>query len=828
MDLSTAERQLLAEAEAALPALLRNLYSDRLRAEAVVDQDGRRFFLLRDPAGKRVELRLDTAPLSQPLVARTFTNTTTDRYVVQLADTLPSEQVGQVLSREVGELLAVRDRAAISQRVPLENLLASGTVTPGHRELSHADMGRIGEFNYLATRMHDTGLTAPGREEARNRFSALVDELGLRPRASPEDTQSRAAEQRAAHLRLDVMRSRLRAEAREAMAELALPFELLSAADARALVEARSARATQEQVSSPLGTFPMPGLRPDGTPVRREELKQFAAAAAQRRTALSNRTLARLRAKQATLPEGRYPQLEIMIGGGAALTGRDPNVLLVDACGRWHIDPAEAIVQSAEQVRHLRQSGLGDPYQFADPQQRVPLPALQLWEDTAAARGPLIDGRAELSIGVGGRLIAEITPADGSDPVKVEVQGSPLVATGIPPEIIPGANRQVPTAREATDVLTEWLTTRGTAEAAAACEQLLATPETKGRAAKTLEVLAGPEVSDALGAAENTRVAAAIETLQATAAWEQARADAPGRVLMGDEIADGKCDPSIAKDWILAGAGGAAKANAEIILQGNQDARVVLVGKDPPFALHNDAQYTELRRTYDAEYGGDGRLAVYSGRYVGHYVGAIGTVTAPDGGVRLTALDSEGNPLGIDGDAYVACLGRIARPPQALASLESWARSSGGQVRGELMFDKDRQYLGYRLAFEAKGRQHTVDVTGAASRVLPANVFSSEDISRLAAFDSKTIPPESGNVAPGFMATALQGANLAKHRATERRSHDPAQTRPSAAAARARSTTSRKGPSPQEGPGATSRNSPGWPAHRPGPEGPKPRRGRGM
>jgi hypothetical protein len=548
------------------------------------------------------------------------------------------------------------------------------------------------------------------------------------------------------------------------MAELAVPIERLGPEDARALGEAR-ARAQDTQVSA-LGaspSFPMPGLHADGTPIPREELGQAAAAVAEQRTALSGRTLDELRAEQATLPEGRHPQRQVMIGGGASLAGRDPDVLLVDARGRWHVDPIEAIVQSADQVRHLRQSGMGDPYQFAGPQQRVPLPALQLWEDTAAARGPLVDGRAGLGIGAEGRLIAEITPADGSSPVKVEVQGSPLVATGIPPEIIPGANRQVPTVPEAAGVLAEHLTAAGTPEALRARDQLLSLPAGEGRAAASLDALADPRVADALRAAGDPRVAGAAETLRATAAWERACAAAPGRVLMGDEVGDGDYNPRAANDWVIAGVGGAAIANAEIILQANPDAKVSMVGKDAPFVLKNDAQYMALRRAHDAEYGGDGRLVTYSDRRLGE----VATVTAPDGKVRVAALDDQGRSLGIEGDAYVACLGRVSRLPHALDSVESWARESGGQVRGELLFDKDRQYLGYRLEFEAAGQKQTVDVTGAASRMLPGNVFSRDDMARLTALDPKTAPPESGNVSAGFMATALQGSHLARHRAAE-------------------------------------------------------------
>ncbi|MFD0375704.1 hypothetical protein [Streptomyces sp. NPDC127112] len=623
----------------------------------------------------------------------------------------------------------------------------------------------MGELNYLADRMNDSALTAPERQQARDGFSVLVDEYGLRPQ-TPQDDANRAADQYAAELRLRVIRWYLSEETNDAMAALAVPAEQLTPADAQALTDARAARAAQAQApqAAALPEFPMPGLRPDGTRVPREELEQAAAEAARLRTELSARTLAELRTQQADLPDGRHPRFEVMIGGGAALAGRDPSALLVDARGRWHVDPIVAIVQSADQVRHLRQSGLGDPYQFAGPQERVPLPALQLWEDTAAARGPLIDGRAELGIGAEGRLIAEIVPADGSAPVTVEVQGAPLLATGIPPEIIPGADRRVPTVREAADVLTEALTAAGTPEAEAARDRLLALPDGEGRAAASLGLLADPQVTAALNSSQDSRIAGATDTLRATAAWERACALAPGRVLMGDEIGDGDYDPTVAKDWVIAGVGGAAIANAEIILQADPEARVFMVGKDAPFVLHNDAQYTALRRAHDAEYGGDGRLVTYGGRYLG----AVGTVTAPDGRVRLEALDSAGNSLGIEGDAYVACLGRVSRLPQALDSMESAVRSAGGTVRGELVFDDHRQYLGYRLELEANGRQHTVDVTGAASRMLPGNVFDGDDMARLAAFDAKVAPPESGNVSAGFMATALQGSQLARHRASHR------------------------------------------------------------
>ncbi|MFD8023229.1 hypothetical protein ACFV6G_22725 [Streptomyces lavendulae] len=52
-----------------------------------------------------------------------------------------------------------------------------------------------------------------------------------------------------------------------------------------------------------------------------------------------------------------------MIGGGSALAGRDPEAPPIDARGRWHVGPIRAVVQSADHVGHLRQSGMGDPHQ---------------------------------------------------------------------------------------------------------------------------------------------------------------------------------------------------------------------------------------------------------------------------------------------------------------------------------------------------------------------------------------------------------------------------------------------------------------------------------
>ncbi|MDX3690709.1 hypothetical protein PV726_10325 [Streptomyces europaeiscabiei] len=753
-----APERVLTDAEATLPVVVQGLYADRLRMHGLAVEGDRRFYTLSDQGGRTLTIRLEAASLPERTVARTFVNTASDNHVVQVSDRLSPDQIGRALSHEVNELLSVRERAARAEAPAAHDLLARGATLPERHELSDEDLGRIGELNYLAARANDSTLAPDRRAEAGAELSQLIDHTGLRPISPAEDTASRAVEQYAAKIRADTIRPHLTTEAARTVRELAHPVERLSAADAQVVLDHRARAAEARAAQSPLGTspsLPLPGMRPDGTPHTREELSAARNAAARQRTAVGQETLDQLRAEATSLPDGRYPQRQIMIGGGASLAGRDPDVLLVDARGRWHVDPIKGIVQSADQVRHLREVGW-NPYQFGDPKDRVSLSALQLWEDTAAARGPLVDGRATLSLGEEGRLLAEITPMDGSPPVRVEVVGTPLVATGVPPEVVPGVDRQVPTVAEATEVLSSHLTTSGTPEALEARDRLAALPTGEGRAAASLEVLADPRVADALDTVTDPRVAGARTTLEATAKWEQASAAAPGRVLLGDEVGDGDYDPTVADNWVIAGIGGGAIANTEIILEGNPDARVTMVGTAAPWVLHNDSQYLAMRRQYDAELGGNGRLVTVANQRLG----AIETVRTPEGKVRLKAQH-------VEGDAYVACLGRVARLPQAADPLDQWTRQQGGQVRGELLFDKNEQYLGYQLRFQADDRHYTVDVTGAASRMLPGNIFSRDDMARLAVIDRKTAPAESGNVAAGFMATAIQGNNLAKHRAEQ-------------------------------------------------------------
>lgn len=751
----------VAQAESTLPMVVQSLYAQRLTSvELRSGAAGDRFFALTDDRGRGLTLRLDAIPLPSGTVARTHVNTTSDQHVVQLSDRMDPRQVGRALSHEVGELLAVRDRATraaagdpeVAGVAPnRQDLLARGGLGGADRRLSltEEDLGRVGELNHLAARMYDVTLDATQRAESRGELSALIDHVGLRPQA-PADSDRHVPELLAADIRRDVIDPHLTPMTADALRELAVPVERLGAADAAELREFRSRAEHARPLGATFDAPPLPGLRPDGSPVPREELAGAAAQAADRRTRDGAATLDQLRAE--TAATGEWPTRQVVIGGGASLVGRDPQALLVDARGRWHLDPGQGIVQSPDQTRDMRANGMGDAHQFADPTSRVPRDAVRLWEDQLAVRGPVVDGTAALVPGQDGHLYAHIRPGDGSPDVYVKVEGTPTVATGLPPEMVPGVDRRdAVNLPEALDAVRGQLPADSPAQAALTGEV---------SAERALQVLRDEGVLDGLRSGGGAR--AALQTLDATARWERARAAAPGRVFIGDEIAEGRFDARAAgaegapKTWLVAGAGGTGVANAEIILEADPEARVTIYGPNLPPALENQVQFTALRERFVREYGGDGRLTIDI--HPDNRVGAVQMHLGADGRPRFR----EGR---VEADAYVASLGRTAPMPEALRELSALTRAGGGQVRGDLMFDRDRQYLGYGVTFESGGRRHRVEVTGAASQLLPRDVFPRETQAALTAMAVRQVPSQSGNAAPGFAPVAEQAARLAEARA---------------------------------------------------------------
>ncbi|MGX2993615.1 hypothetical protein JNUCC64_04850 [Streptomyces sp. JNUCC 64] len=717
-----------------------------------------------------------------------------------------------------------------------EGLLNQERDIGDRHELSSRDHGLIAELNWLAARTSDPGASAQRRLDARAEFSALVDRSGLRPVSSESEGEVRQAEWRAVRRRHFATRGFLSSHAKHLANDLARPVEYLSSADAAALRASREAALLAERrVEAFIGgrditTVAAPGYDENGLPLSLDGLAERAGEWARHRTGVSARAAHGI---EEHLAAGEFPLRAVMIGGGASLTGRDPDALLVDAVGRWHEDPAEGIVQSADQARELARTMKADLYGVVpDPRHRIPLDAVRAWVDELATRGDVVNGRARLRLGQRGELLAEITPADraeGAPPLWVACDGAPVVATGLPPEVVPGIARDrrgtlgVESRAEALRLLDERLgelVGQG-AEGAGELRGWLAGAGRHGVDTRTVwDALEGSPLNAALRTDPDAQRAARLEgcftTLAATRDWEGAREEAPGRALMGDEVADGRFDPRDARHWIVAGSGGTGVANAEIILKGNPESTVTIIGRQPPpAALDHQVQYPAMKEKYLKE-DGTGRL-----RLVEADLGAVRTARDEDGRAvfRVPYPDPEtGETRFLEGDGYVANLGRTNPLPGATQLLADEVRDRGGRVSGDLLFDGDDQYLGYGLSFAVDGREHRVDVTGAASWQLPREVFPPESglQGRLNAMGARALPAETGNALPGFAPTARQGALRAKAVARATAGDGTALRRTADVPERWR------GPGPEAGPTGSPASGPTPPLPEAGPERGKP------
>nr|MDX2775738.1 hypothetical protein [Streptomyces europaeiscabiei] len=99
-----------------------------------------------------------------------------------------------------------------------------------------------------------------------------------------------------------------------------------------------------------------------------------------------------------------------------------------------------------------------------------------------------------------------------------------------------------------------------------------------------------------------------------------------------------------------------------------------------------------------------------------------------------------------------------------LQVLANEVRDRGGEISGALQFDKDDQYIGYGLTFTVDGKEHRVDVDGAASWQLPREIFAPETglQQQLNDMGLRGLPSETGNAAPGFAPVARQSALRAR------------------------------------------------------------------
>ncbi|MGW0946066.1 hypothetical protein ACWD4O_26505 [Streptomyces sp. NPDC002623] len=715
-------------------------------------------------------------------LAYTVTNTTSGYYLLQISDRLPSEHLSRVLAHEVGELVAVRDRSGEGLAPVRENLLNQGTEIGDRPELSSQDHGRVGQLNWLADRNAGADLSEQERIQARADFSALLDDTGLRPVAAVADEEAFQAQNAAARKRFFASTPHLSPDARLLVDTLAHPIEHLSPADATALQASRDAALRADrQVDAFIGrrdvTMPLPGYDQNGLPLPRDELEASATAWAGYRAQVSERTVQNL---EGQLAAGQFPLRQVVIGGGASLTGRDPDALLIDGVGRWHLDPGDGIVQSADQDRDLAEWMGVDPYSAVqDPRNRISIHAVRVWEDQLATQGDLVNGHARLRLGRNGELLAEVRPLgddgkESADPLWVACDGTPGIATGLTPELVPGTPRGasgVESRGEAVRLISDRLRElegQGLAEASD-IRAWLTQAERGGADTRTvLDALNSfpslrESLTSGLGTADAARMGNCFTALESTQKWESAREAAPGRALLGDEVAESRFDPHAAKEWIVVGTGGTAVANAEIILIQNPDAHVTIVGTGTPPALKHQVQFPAMMETYGQDKEGQKkRLTFIQAR-----VGAIETYQDAEGETHFQVpyIDQETKePRVAKADGYVTSLGRTNPLPPALQVLANEVRDRGGEISGDLLFDRDDQYIGYGLTFAVDGHEHRVDVDGAASWQLPREIFAPETgiQAELNQMGLRGLPSETGNAAPGFSPIARQSALRAR------------------------------------------------------------------
>ncbi|MER6788403.1 hypothetical protein ABT330_27975 [Streptomyces sp. NPDC000658] len=779
------QAELVAAARRELEAVASTVLGERFASIATSrsEGDGREHFVLRDTRGGEATLWVDAVPMESGILARSVANTASGNYIVQVSDRLPTASLSLVLAHEVGELIAVRDRSGQGLAPVRENFLRPGAELGDRAELSSQDHGRIGELNWLAARASDNELTEQSRAEARAELSALLDRCGLRPVTAAADAEPHHAEARAARARRLASKDFLSFDAERLVEALGHPLEHLSPADATALQASRAAaRRAERQVDAFIAgrdvTMPMPGYDQNGLPLPRDQLEAVAVQWAEYRAQVARRTV---QALEGQLANGEFPLHKVVIGGGASLTGRSPDALLVDAVGRWHLDPGDGIVQSADQDRDLARWMGVDPYSaVADPRHRISIHAVRVWEDQLASQGDLVNGRARLRLGRGGELLAEVHPLgdDGKEsttPLWVACDGTPTIATGLTPELLPGMPRGplgVESRGEAVRLIGDRLRDLA-GEGVPGAEELRARlTDAERRGADTRAVLdalnssASPTLRDALTAGLDEDAAARMgncfTALDSTLKWEAAREAAPGRALLGDEVAEGRFDAHRAGEWIVVGSGGTAVANAEIILIRDPTAHVTIIGSEPPPALRHQVQFPAMQEKYGHGEHGEKRLTFVEAR-----VGAIETYLDDQGGTRFQVPYTEkgtGERRVARSDGYVTSLGRTNPLPPALQVLAHEVRDRGGEISGDLMFDRDDQYIGYGLTFAVDGREHRIDVDGAAAWQLPREIFAPETglQGELNAMGLRGLPSETGNAAPGFSPVARQSVLRAR------------------------------------------------------------------
>lgn len=527
----------------------------------------------------------------------------------------------------------------------------------------------------------------PSRVDLKREVHAMIEELGLRKGFAHADA------------RMALVKGKLSPEAVDLLEPMRKSVKKLDASDAAMVRDVRKARRRDLGRAARRGEYhparAMIDLRRPGDPpgpLSRATLRQRAKEAMAVRKAKSRATQLEYQAKKkaGTLEAIDSPQ----IGGGAALAGLGENQLVVDNVGRWHQDRSKNLAQTARQLEGLKAAHLGDASQVRKPHQRVPLSAVTSWEDFRAAQGPVLNGTATLKLAPNGEFVMVVKMNTGST-LELPVKGTPVIATGFPAESVPGS-------------------------------------------ARMKEGMTPTQLADAK--AQNAR---------AQAEWEALKAAHPGKVFLGDEANVLDFDPKASDDWLIAGTGGTSVSAAEIILEGNPNAKVRMVGSQLTEGLNRNPQYISVMDRFGQ--GTDPRFKTIEGVTISGV-----SSTGPGGKIKLDVHE---------GDAIVSALsGRNRVPPAIADAVKEHLAVPGNTIKGVALRDTDGYFLGYRLVFEPSG--HQVDVTGAASRFPPFEIeFSAKDHAFMRMSSGSDAPAESGNFDGGFVTSAEQAARYHKAKA---------------------------------------------------------------
>jgi hypothetical protein len=450
--------------------------------------------------------------------------------VVQVSEHATAEQIERAMAHEVGEL-----RQSFKRTASADDLLKPGTKPHPGTQMSPHDAGRVAELEWLTRKIK----AEPGRDDLKRELHALIEDLGLRKGFAGADE------------RLALVKRKLSPDAMGMLEPMRVSVGKLPPADLALVKQVRKARRADVRAARRQGYTParaMIDLKRPGDPpgpLSKTTLRQRAKEARAAREATSQQTLSSYKARKAagTITPVDSP----MIGGGASLSGLGPDTLLVDDLGRWHKDRSKNLAQTARQLDGVKAAHLGDPSQAARPGQRVPLEAVQSWEDFRAAQGPVLNGKAELKLGPGDGFTMVVKMNSG-EVLELPVTGTPVIAAGFPAESVPGAGR-------------------------------------------LREGMIGSDLA-----------AAKAQTAAAETAWNDLKAAHPGKVFLGDEANLVSFDPKVSNEWIIAGTGGTSVSTAEIILEGNPGARVKMVGSALTPGLATNPQYLGMQAKFGARF----------------------------------------------------------------------------------------------------------------------------------------------------------------------------------------------------------------------------------